>query len=208
MPYLYKIISTKLPPYLYELIPPLQRSHRYPGCFQTFRCRTTFFQNLFLPFAITEWNKLDSDIKNIDSNAMFRKKLLAFIRPLENDTCGIYDPLGIRLLNRLRLGFSHLREHKFRHNFADTLNLLCSCSLETEDTEHYFLRCQNNLSFCTILMNDLNNINTAIASLNSNDLHRVILYGDESFNKETICKILTASTKFIKDTNCFEKSLF
>ena len=27
MPYLYKIILTKLPPYLYELIPPLQRSH-------------------------------------------------------------------------------------------------------------------------------------------------------------------------------------
>ena len=103
---------------------------------------------------------------------------------------------------------SHLRENKFRHNFDDTLNPLCSCSLETEDTEHYFLRCQNNLSFCTTLMNDLNNINTAIASLNSNDLHRVILYGDESFNKETICKILTASTKFIKDTNCFEKSLF
>ena len=40
MSYLYKIISTKLPPYLYELIPSLQRSHRYPSCFQTFRCRT------------------------------------------------------------------------------------------------------------------------------------------------------------------------
>ena len=26
-----KIISAKSPPYLYELIPPLQRSHRYPG---------------------------------------------------------------------------------------------------------------------------------------------------------------------------------
>ena len=45
--YLYKIISIKLPSYLYELIPPLQRSHRYPGCFQTFRCRTTFFQDSF-----------------------------------------------------------------------------------------------------------------------------------------------------------------
>ena len=86
MSYLSKIISTKLPPYLYELIPPLQRSHRYPSCFQTFRCRTTFFQNSFLPFAITEWNKLDSDIKNIDSHAMFHKKLLAFIRPLGNDS--------------------------------------------------------------------------------------------------------------------------
>ena len=57
-------------------------------------------------------------------------------------------------------------------------------------------------------MNDLNNINTAITSLNSNSLHRVILYGDESFNKETNCKILTASTKLIKDTKRFEKSFF
>ena len=152
---------------------------------------------------ITELDKLDSDIKNIDTLATFRKKFLTFIRTLGNDTYGIYDPLGVRLLNRLRLGFSHLREHKFRHNFADTLNPLCSCSLETEDTEYYFLRCQNNLSFRTTL-----NVNTVIASLNSNDLLRVILYFDESFNKETDCQILAASIKFIKDTKCFEKSLF
>ena len=73
MSYLYKIISTKLPPYLYELIPLLQRSHRYPGCFQIYLCKTIFFQNSFLPFTLTEWNKLDSDVKNIDSHAMFRK---------------------------------------------------------------------------------------------------------------------------------------
>ena len=139
---------------------------------------------------------------------MFLRKFLTFIRPLGNDTYGIYDPFGIRLLNRLRLGFSHLREHNFKHNFTDTLNPLCSCSLETEDTEHYFLRCQNNLSFRTTLRNDLNNINTTIASFNSNDLLRVILYGDESFNKETNCKILTTSIKFIKDKKHFEKCLF
>ena len=97
---------------------------------------------------------------------MFRKKLLTFIRPLENDKYRIYDPLGVRLLNRLRLGFSHLREHKFRHNFADALNPLCSCCLETEDIEHYFLRYQNNLSLRITLMNDLNNISTAVAFLN------------------------------------------
>ena len=139
---------------------------------------------------------------------MFRKKLLTFIRPLENDTYGMYDPFGVRLLDRLRLGFSHLREHKFRHNFAYILNPFCSYSLETEDTEHYFLRCQNDLSLRTTLMNDLNNINTAINSLNPNDLLKVILYGDNSFNKETNCKILTASFKFMKDTQRFEKSLF
>ena len=205
MSYLYKIISTKLSPYLSELIPPLKRSYRYHGCFQTLRCRTTFIQNSFLPFTITEWNKLDSDIKNIDFHAMFRKKLFTFVRPPENDTYGIYDPLGVRLLNILHLDFSHLRGHKFRHNFDDTLNLLCSCFLETEDTEHYFLRCRNNISFRATLMNDLNNMSTAIASLNSNYFLRVILYGDKSSNKETKCNILTASIKFIKD---FEKSLF
>ena len=57
-------------------------------------------------------------------------------------------------------------------------------------------------------MNDLNNINTAIASLNPKSLLRVILYEDKNFNKETDCKILTASIKFMKDTQRFEKPLF
>ena len=91
-------------------------------------------------FTITEWNKLDYDIKNIDSHAIFHKKFLTFIRPLENDTYWIYDPLGVRLLNRLCLGFSYLREHNFSHNFTDTLNLLCLYCLETEDTEHKILK--------------------------------------------------------------------
>ena len=57
-------------------------------------------------------------------------------------------------------------------------------------------------------MNDLNNIHTATTSLNPNDLIRVILYEDKSFNKKTNCKILNATIKFIKITQCFEKSLF
>ena len=32
MSYLYKIISTRSPPYLYELVPSFQRSHPYPDC--------------------------------------------------------------------------------------------------------------------------------------------------------------------------------
>ena len=59
MYYLYKIISTKLPPYLYELIPPFQRSHLYTSCFKRLHCRTELFRSLFLPFTVNEWNKLD-----------------------------------------------------------------------------------------------------------------------------------------------------
>ena len=52
---------------------------------------TTLFQNSLLLFTITKWNKFDPGIKNIDSYAIFRKNLFSFIKPLENDTCGIYD---------------------------------------------------------------------------------------------------------------------
>ena len=205
---LYKIISTKSPPYLYELISPLQRPHRYPGCFKTLRCRTEFLRNSLLPSTVNEWNKLDSDIKNSDSYGTFRKKLLAFIRPVGDSMYGIYDPFGVKLINRLQLGFSHLQEHKFRHNFADTVNPLCSCTLETENTEHFFLRCQNNLSACLTLINELNNISNAINSLNSTDFIRVILYGDKNSHNVTNFKIITATIKFIKTTKYYEETLF
>ena len=71
-------------------------------------------------------------------HARFQKMLLNLIRPTENSACKIYDPLLIKLLTRLRLGFSQLSEHKFRHDFADSLNPLCFCSLETEYTLHFF----------------------------------------------------------------------
>ena len=91
--YLYKTVLTKLPPYLNEIILPLQMSHQYTDYFQALCCTTTLFQNSFLPFTITQCNKLDFD-KNISSHAMFFC-LLSFIRPLENDTYGIYYLFGV-----------------------------------------------------------------------------------------------------------------
>ena len=43
-----------------------------------------------------------------------------------------HNPVGFKLLTRLRLVLSHLNQHKFNHNFQDCLNPLCSVSLEVE----------------------------------------------------------------------------
>ena len=107
-----------MPPYLYELIPPFQRSPCYPSYFKILFCKTELFRNSFLPFTINEWNKLDCDIKDSDSYAILRRKLLAFIRPAGNSMYGIYEPFGVRLINRLRMGFSHLWQHKFTHSLS------------------------------------------------------------------------------------------
>ena len=50
------------------------------------------------------------------------------------------DPLDVKLLTRLRLQFSHLNEHKFRHGLGDTVSPMCGCNAEIEDTEHFLLR--------------------------------------------------------------------
>ena len=42
----------------------------------------------------------------------------------------IHHPVDVKLLVILGLGFTHLREHKLRHNFHDTLNPLCFCRLK------------------------------------------------------------------------------
>ena len=44
------------------------------------------------------------------------------IRPSPNSVFDIRNLKGIKLITRLRLGLSRLREHKFEHSFQDTLN--------------------------------------------------------------------------------------
>ena len=57
----------------------------------------------------------------------------------ENSTFSISDTLGLELVICLWLNFSHLNEHKSRHNFINTVNPTCSCSagVETKDTTYW-----------------------------------------------------------------------
>ena len=105
-------------------MPNLNRVHntRLNYNIPSIKVRHDYFKNSFFPSAITEWNKLKLNIKNSASLNIFLKKLLNFIRPCANSIFNIHNPLRIKLLTRLRLGLSHLHEHKIRHCFQDTLN--------------------------------------------------------------------------------------
>ena len=172
--FLHKVLSIKLPTYLYELIPPITNSHHNRWCYRALYCTTDLFRNSCLPFSINEWNKLNRASRNLHYHEMFRKNLLNLIRPSEKSIFNIYKSQESKLLNRLRLGFNHLRVHKFWHNFAETVNPLCSCALETESTDHFLLRCQNYVSLRTALMNELSSINSAIICLRPSALLEII----------------------------------
>ena len=104
------------------------------------KTRSNFFKNSFFPSAITDWNKVDCNICNSDSLNVFKLCLLKFVRPVANTVFEINNPYGLKLLTRLSLlGLSHLRYHKFRHNFQDCINPIFFCGLEIETTTHFLL---------------------------------------------------------------------
>ena len=168
-----------------------------------------FFKNTFFPSTIMEWNKLDWEIKNSESIVTFKKRILSFIRPSANSTFNCHNPRGIKLLSRLRLGLSHLREHKFKHSFQDSLNPFCSCGKgEAETSSHYLLQCSNYLEERLALLNTIKNIEMFKLQQSDSKFTGVLLSGDTSFDKNKNTFIIDATIDYIISTGRFEVPLF
>ena len=122
-----------------------------------------FFKDSFFPAVISEWNSLDTNIRNFSIN-VFKKELLNFIRPDPNSTYNINGTKGLKLLTRLRLGLSHLGDHKFRHNFQDCVSPMCSYGQEIETTTHFLFHCLNHHCARKTLFHKINQVSGAISS--------------------------------------------
>ena len=140
--------------------------------------------------------ELNFNIRTSSFN-IFRANLITIIRPLPNQIFGISNPLGLKLITILRLGLSHLNEHRFNHNFNNCINPLCTCSLDIESTVHFFLHCNYYNSVRTSLLNYLNSVDRNLLNLSDLSLVNVLLCGgpqfDDSQNAFTLEKIYTDS---------------
>ena len=205
----HRIVRNKSPGCLYKYILPSNRVYltRNSNNIKQIFCESEYFANSFFSDTIKEWNELSLKIRNSESYSIFKKHLLKFIRTIPNSVFGVANIYGIKLLTRLRVGLSHLREHKFRHNFQDTINPLCSCSLEIESTFHFFLRCQNFITPRTNIMNELRKLDSSILNLDEISLTKLLLYGDSKFENKVNKKILLASINFVLSTKRFEGQL-
>ena len=121
----------------------------------TFYCITDVYKYSNFPHTILEQNKLDMQIRRSESFLSFKHFLLKIGQPTAKPTYNIHNPIGLKFLTRLRLGLSHLNEHKFKQNFQDCVNPLCSCSLEIESLSHLFLYCHHFTSIRATLLDDL-----------------------------------------------------
>ena len=133
----------------------------------------------------------------------FKRKLIQLVKPPKNSICNVHDIMGTKLLTQLRVGFSDLLHHKFRHNF-NCSNPSCLCFTGIEDNEHFLLHCP---SFAT-KRTDLPDLVSGmpVMRLSSKELSDLLLYGHPSFTLVTNSAVVESTIKFIKSTRRFKSN--
>ena len=147
-------------------------------------------------------------MRNAPSINLFKKNILTFIRLGPNKVFNIYNPYGLKLLTRLRLGLSHLRGYKFNHNFSDSLDEIWLCGKDIESTSHFLLQCSLFLNERQVLVNKIRDIDSSFIDQNENSLCYTLLFGKENMNDSENTHILKATIEYILSTDRFKLPLF
>ena len=123
-----------------EISPELEQSYnlRQHRVYEQNISRTTRFSHTYFQNVLYEWNLLNNNIKNSQSISEFKRILLAIVRPHKNPLYCLSDIEGVKKLTKLRVNFSPLNEHRFRHNF-DCSSPTCVCGRGIENNGHFLL---------------------------------------------------------------------
>ena len=126
-----------------------------------------------------------------------------------NSIYDLQNPVGLKYLNRLRVGLSHLRSHKFRLNFKDTPSESCSyCNNTPETTEHYLLHCPFYHLIRSELFGKLRQIIGLPTLISASYTCNLLLFGNPTYDFFTNRKILEFTITFIICSNRFDGPLF
>ena len=83
-----------------------------------------------------------------------------------------------KYLTRLRIGFSHIHEHKFKNNIQDRFNSLCTCDCDVENTCNYLLHCPNFLVERNTILKKITNIDSNMLNQADATITKTLLFGN------------------------------
>ena len=118
----------------------------------------TIFSKLFLSFCNNWMEQFRQIYSNFRKSEYYLRSILKFIRPSPNSTYNCFNTKSIKHFTRLRLGWNHLRYHKFKHGFLDILNPICSCGFDVETTCHFLLHCPNFINKRSLLQDNVSGL--------------------------------------------------
>ena len=136
---------------------------------------------------------------------MFRSSILNFIRPSPNSFYDCHNIMRTKLVTRLCLGLSHLREHKFIYSFQDTLNHLCNCEMDFESSTHFLLQYSSYFNERRTLMSNWNRIKSQISQTSLQLLTNRPLFGNSSYIDKMNTHILNATIDYIRLNKRFKR---
>ena len=206
--FFYKIINGLAPAYLKNFVPGfILNLHNVRGRRDEWiHTRTLRYRYNFFPHAINCCHQLSSLIKNSLSINIFKKRYLDFFKVNARSLYGSQQPIGTKLLTRLRVGLSHLRAHKFSHNFQDTFHPFCPCSFhEKETVEHYLLYCPSHITSREVLFETLNKYISLVTLVNPKYTCELLLYGDSRDKWDVNKEITKATIEFILSSKRFDQ---
>ena len=96
---LYKVKTSGLSLYLPKYIPKGNHPNNTrlnEESLKIYHCRTDVFKYSFFPYAISEWNKLDLQIRKANSLLSFKNVLLKLGQPVPNSCFNIHNPVGLK----------------------------------------------------------------------------------------------------------------
>ena len=128
-------------------------------------------------------------------------------RPTLKPVYNVHNPVGLKLLTRLRLGVSHHNQHKFNHNSQHSLNRLRLCSLKVESVSHFFLHCHYFLNTCSTLLNEFQSIDINLLNQEDDIVVEILLYCSNKFNTNQNFRLLSSSIEYILKSEIFSGSL-
>ena len=128
-------------------------------------------------------------------------------RPIQHTIYSINNPVGLKLLTRLRLGLSYLNEHRFNHNFQNCIIPLCSCNIEIESTYHFLLNCHHYTNICVLLLNSITEIIGNTFNINYECLVNLLLFGSQKYTEIDNSHIANATIKYLLDSGRFNGPL-
>ena len=104
---------------------------------------------------------------------------------------------------RLHVGLTHLREHKLKHSFLDTLNSICIWGIYIEKLNYFFLLCSRFTNKRQNLLLKIERIIPNFFRKTDASITSILLYGDPSFSAELNTSILNSSIDYILSTKTF-----
>ena len=205
---MYKMSNKMTPSYMCALIEPfidpqpiVPRSLRNHKNIATPRCKTERFRRSVIPRSLNLWNSLSITVINTPCYSTFIRHIKTiYIQPKAPSWYSVGNRLPNSLQTRFRLNNSKLNCDLFKFN--KTENPSCSCGYQTEDINHYVLKCPNYNKLRPALLAKAVELT---GNLDSTSITKLLLFGSSNYSDEINAQLMHAFQTYVVSSGRFSK---